>query len=108
GEDILGGSDSPLLEMARKIAAYHHEHWDGSGYPNGLKGEEIPIEARIVTMADVYDALSTKRYYKKALPKKDCLEIIRDLSGSILDPKIVEVFFKTFDQILKIKETWKE
>lgn len=108
GEDILGGSDSPLLKMARNIAAYHHEHWDGSGYPQGLKGEAIPIEARIVTMADVYDALSSKRSYKQALPEKDCLETIKKLSGSVLDPKIVDVFFKTIDRILEIKDAWKD
>ncbi|MCU0286813.1 MAG: response regulator [Acidobacteria bacterium] len=111
GKDILNGSDgsdSPLLETARKIAAYHHEHWDGSGYPYGLKGEEIPIEARIVTMADVYDALSSKRYYKQALPKKDCLEIVKDLSGNILDPQIVDVFFKLYDRILQMQIAWKD
>jgi putative two-component system response regulator len=108
GEDILAGSDSPLLEMARKIAAYHHEHWDGSGYPYGLKGEDIPIEARVVTVADIYDALSSRRTYKEPFPEEKCQQVIRSFSGTLLDPAIVEVFFQNIDQILKIKEEWKD
>lgn len=108
GEDILAGTDSPLLEMARRIAAYHHEHWDGSGYPYGLKGEDIPIEARIVTVADIYDALSSQRAYKEPFPEEKCQQVIRSFSGTLLDPAIVEVFFQNIDQILKIKEEWKD
>jgi len=108
GEDILAGTDSPLLEMARKISAYHHEHWDGSGYPYGLKGEEIPIEARIVTVADIYDALSSRRAYKEPFPEEKCRQMIRSFSGTLLDPAIVEVFFQNIDQIFKIKEEWKD
>jgi putative two-component system response regulator len=108
GEDILGGSDSKLLETARKIAAYHHEHWDGSGYPHGCKGEEIPIEARIVTTADIYDALSSKRSYKEPFPEEKCQDILRELSGTHLDPNIVAIFFENIDKILMIKEQWKD
>lgn len=108
GEDILAGTDSPLLEMARKIAAYHHEHWDGSGYPYGLKGEEIPIEARIVTAADIYDALSSQRAYKEPFSEEKCQQIIRSFSGTLLDPAIVDEFFQNIDQILKIKEEWRD
>jgi putative two-component system response regulator len=108
GEDILAGTDSPVLVMARKIAAYHHEHWDGSGYPYGLKGEEIPIEARIVTVADIYDAISSRRTYKEPFPEEKCQQVIRSFSGTLLDPAIVEVFFQNIDQILKIKEEWKD
>ena len=108
GEDILGGSDSPLLEMARKIAAFHHEHWDGSGYPYGLSGEDIPIEARIVSVADVYDALSNKRIYKEPFPEEKCFSVMRQLTGTFLDPAIVEVFFQNIDTIQKIKEKWKD
>lgn len=107
-EDILTGTDSPLLKMARKIAAYHHEHWDGSGYPYGLKGEDIPIEARIVTVADVYDALSSQRAYKESFPEEKCQQVMRSFSGTLLDPAIVEVFFQNIDKILKIKEEWKD
>jgi len=108
GEDILAGTDSPLLVMARKIAAYHHEHWDGSGYPYGLKGEDIPLEARIVTVADIYDALSSQRTYKQPFPEEECQQVIRSFSGTLLDPAIVEVFFQNIDKILKIKEEWKD
>ena len=108
GEDILAGTDSPLLVMARKIAAYHHEHWDGSGYPYGLKGEEIPIEARIVTVADIYDALSSRRTYKEPFPEEKCQQVIRSFSGTLLDPTIVDAFFQNIDKILKIKEEWKD
>lgn len=108
GHDILGESDSELLDMARRIAACHHEHWDGSGYPNGLKGEEIPIEARIVTVADIYDALSSERSYKKPFPEEKCQQIVRDLTGTFLDPNISSVFFDNIDEILRIKENWKD
>ncbi|MCP5105789.1 MAG: response regulator [bacterium] len=108
GEDILGGSDFPLLETARKIAAFHHEHWDGSGYPYGLSGEDIPIEARIVTVADVYDALSSERSYKKPFSEEKCRKIIRELSGTFLDPAVIEVFYKNIDKIHAIKEEWKD
>jgi cyclic di-GMP phosphodiesterase len=107
GKDILSGSDSQLLKIARKIASYHHEHWDGTGYPFGLEKEKIPIEARIVTVADVYDALSSERPYKKPFTEEDCQKIIRESSGSLLDPEIVEAFFQSIDEILTIKEKWK-
>jgi len=108
GEDILGGTDSQLLETARKVAAYHHEHWDGTGYPHGLKGTDIPIEARIVTVADIYDALASKRSYKEPFPEEKCQEILRKLSGTFLDPSIVELFFENIDEILSVKQKWKD
>jgi cyclic di-GMP phosphodiesterase len=108
GEDILGGSDSKMLETARKIAAFHHEHWDGTGYPRRLKGKEIPIEARIVAIADIYDALSSKRAYKEPFPEEKCQQIIRELSGNYLDPNLVDVFFKNINKILTIKNAWKD
>lgn len=106
GEDILGGSSSQLLETAARIAGYHHEHWDGTGYPHRLKGEEIPIEARIVAVADVYDALSSKRAYKEPFSETKCLQILQELSGTILDPNVTAVFFKNKDKIMAIKENW--
>jgi putative two-component system response regulator len=89
-ESRLGRSN--FLQMAREIAFGHHEHWDGSGYPKGLAGEEIPLAARIVAIADVYDALFTKRIYKEAYPHKKCVEMIRELSGRQFDPVLVKVF----------------
>lgn len=108
GEDILGGTDSPLLEMARKIAAFHHEHWDGSGYPYGLKGEDIPIEARIVSLADIYDALSSERSYKKPFSEEECQGVVKKLSGTYLDPGVAAAFFDNIEKILEIKEKWKD
>jgi len=84
--------DSDFLTMAREIALAHHERWDGGGYPNGLKGEKIPLAARIVAIADVYDALSTQRPYKPALPHAECMAIIRDEAGKQFDPDLVDVW----------------
>jgi response regulator RpfG family c-di-GMP phosphodiesterase len=89
-ESRLGKSN--FLEMAREIAFNHHEYWDGSGYPKGLCAEEIPLAARIVSIVDVYDALSTKRIYREALPHEQCVEIIRAEAGRQFDPALVEIF----------------
>ena len=78
--------------MAREIAYAHHENWDGKGYPNGLAGTAIPLSARIVAVVDIYDALSSKRPYKEALPHAECVAIIRKESGKRLDPELVEVW----------------
>jgi HD-GYP domain-containing protein (c-di-GMP phosphodiesterase class II) len=91
-ERRLGSSN--FLRTAREIAAAHHERWDGNGYPAGLKGSEIPLAARIVAIADVYDALSTKRVYKDAFPHAKCVEIIRGDSGRQFDPRLVESFLE--------------
>lgn len=80
------------LQMAREIARSHHEHWDGSGYPDGLAGNDIPLAARIVAIADVYDALSVRRCYKEPVPHDDCVEKIRSSSGRQFDPRLVDVF----------------
>jgi HD-GYP domain-containing protein (c-di-GMP phosphodiesterase class II) len=81
--------DDSLLRMARNIAASHHERWDGKGYPAGLSGEAIPLEARIVSVADVYDALTSKRVYKPALSHKEALDIISKGRETQFDPQIV-------------------
>ena len=83
-----------FLNIAKDMAHYHHERWDGSGYPSGLKGEEIPISARIMAVADVYDALTTKRPYKKAFEHEVAFKIIMDGKGKIFDPNIIDVFEK--------------
>ncbi len=89
-EQRLGASN--FLQTAREIALYHHERWDGNGYPSGLVGEGIPLAARIVTVADVYDALSSKRVYKDAFPHADCVRLIREGAGTQFDPELVDVF----------------
>ncbi len=96
-----------LDQMAKNIVLYHHERWDGSGYINKLIGEQIPLEARITTIADIYDALTTERSYKSAVSQQDAENIIKQESGRILDPSLVEIFFKKINAIIEIKETYK-
>jgi len=90
--------------MARNIALYHHEWWDGTGYVNGLAGEDIPLEARIVALADVYDALTTERPYKKAFSEKEAERIITEESGTHFDPKLVEIFLADKRAIREMKK----
>ena len=108
GAEILGQCDSQLLELARSVALYHHEKWDGTGYPHGLKGEDIPVEARIVALADVFDALTSKRPYKDAWPVAEALDHIRLQSGKHFDPQLVELLQQEMTAILEIKERWAE
>jgi HD-GYP domain-containing protein (c-di-GMP phosphodiesterase class II) len=99
-ERRLGNSN--FLQMANAIALSHHERWDGTGYPNGLSGEQIPLAARIVAVVDAYDALSSRRVYKAALPHDECIEIIRSEAGRHFDPVFVEVFLKIEPEIRDI------
>ncbi|MBI4669705.1 MAG: HD domain-containing protein [Elusimicrobia bacterium] len=99
GYEILKDAQSPLLKLARDIALAHHEHYDGSGYPRKLKGVEIPIEARIVALADVFDALSTERIYKPPWPFERVIEYIAGESGKHFDPQLVEAFQGKISQI---------
>lgn len=106
GAEILSGSDTPILAMSREIALSHHEKWDGTGYPHGLRGAEIPITGRICALADVYDALTTKRCYKDAMPLEQACDIIRKGSGTHFDPEITEAFFRVLNRIVKIGEAY--
>jgi putative two-component system response regulator len=106
GADILSGHESDLLEMARVIALTHHEKWDGSGYPQGLVGEDIPLPGRIVALADVFDALTSVRPYKQAWNIDAAVQFIRDNSGSHFDPGLVEVFIQNLDGIIQIKNQY--
>jgi putative two-component system response regulator len=92
GAEVLAGGHSELVKMAESIALHHHERWDGSGYPRGLQGEEIPLEARIISVADVFDALTHERPYKPAWPIPDAVAEIERLSGRQFDPQVVEAF----------------
>jgi putative two-component system response regulator len=105
-ESRLGRSN--FLRMARDIAFGHHEHWDGAGYPKGLAGEEIPLAARIVAIADVYDALSTKRVYKEAIPHDKCVEMIRVEAGKQFDPVLVKAFLKLEAEFCEISHGCRE
>jgi putative two-component system response regulator len=106
GYNILSNSNTPMFIMAAEIARYHHEKWDGSGYPEGLSGESIPEAARIVALADVFDALTMKRPYKEAWSVEDAIAEIRKNSGSHFEPRLVELFEKILPSILAIMETW--
>lgn len=92
GKKMLQGSGISVLDMAADIAHCHHERWDGTGYPMGLKGEEIPLAARITAVVDVYDALVHKRVYKAAMEETDALNLMRSMSGQHLDPGVFNVF----------------
>ena len=108
GEDMLKGSNIGLLDMGAEIALSHHERWDGKGYPRGLKGEEIPLSARITTIVDVYDALSHKRVYKKAFDQNSTLSIMSDMVGTHFDPELYAVFIDNLSVIQAIKEANRE
>ena len=103
GAELMQRNRSPVLKMAATIAMTHHEKWDGSGYPAGLRGEEIPIEGRITAVADVFDALSSKRPYKPALPAEKCFAIIEEGRGNHFDPRVVDAFMSERDAVLKVR-----
>ncbi len=103
GSEILTEDHSPLLEMAKLIALLHHEKWDGSGYPKGLKKQNIPMLARIVCLCDVFDSLTSNRPYKHAWSPNDALKEIESLSGSFFDPLLVQKFKEIFPEILRIR-----
>ena len=96
------------LQEARNLAAYHHEKWNGKGYPTGLAGEEIPLSARIMAIADVFDALSSKRVYKDAMPFEKAVSIIKEDAGTHFDPKCVEAFLDSIDEIKEVLDYYNE
>ncbi len=108
GGRIIGQHSSGLLKMAHDIAVSHHEKWDGSGYPAGLAGTDIPLEGRIVAIADVFDALTSERPYKKAWPVEQAVQLLRDEAGKHFDPELVPLFIELLPQVLQIKEQWAE
>lgn len=106
GAGMLDGGDSDLMIMAREIALTHHEKWDGSGYPNGLAGEAIALSGRLAALADVFDALTTRRPYKNAWTIEAAVQWIRENSGKHFDPKLVEVFVRELPHILEIRDRY--
>ncbi len=108
GADILDGDESVLLTMARDIALNHHEKWDGTGYPNGLKGEAIPLVGRICALADVFDALTSKRPYKEPWTTEDAVALIKKESGQHFDPQLVAHFLMLLPECLAIKNKYTE
>jgi putative two-component system response regulator len=99
GSEILAGSDSELVRLGGLIALTHHERWDGSGYPNSLAHEEIPIEGRIVAIADVFDALTSERPYKAAFGIEESVSIMCEGRGSHFDPDLLDIFMGLTDEV---------
>lgn len=108
GAEILGDDESSLISLAKSVALTHHEKWDGSGYPNGLVGEEIPLEGRIVALADVFDALTSKRPYKEAWSVEETMDYIKEQSGKHFQPELVNLLCENLDKIIKVKDQWKD
>ncbi|WP_321404240.1 two-component system response regulator [Maridesulfovibrio sp.] len=108
GAEIIGEHDDKLLKLARSVALTHHEKWDGSGYPKGLKGTDIPIEGRIVAIADVFDALTSRRSYKEPWPIDKAISFIEEQAGRHFDPELVAAFINNISKVIKIYEKNRE
>jgi putative two-component system response regulator len=108
GFNILSKSNNPVFSMAAEVALGHHEKWDGTGYPRGIQGKDIPESARIVAIADVFDVLTSKRPYKDAWPVERAFKTIQENSGTHFDPDLVAVFGEISGEILKIKKNWED
>lgn len=108
GYQILSGSESPLVKLAANIAHTHHEKWDGSGYPRGLTGDSIPIEGRIAAVADVFDALTSERPYKKAWEIEDATALLEKGRGAHFDPTLVDLFLGSMDEVLAIRDEFSD
>ena len=108
GYEMLKHSERKLLKVSATIAYEHHEKYDGTGYPRGIKGEEISIYARITTLADVFDALGSERCYKKSWDDKRIFEMIKNESGKQFDPKLVSIFFNNIEEFLAVRESHKD
>jgi len=106
--DSLCARKSPLLVLAARIAQTHHERWDGTGYPLGLAGEDIPIEGRMTAVADVYDALCSRRPYKPAFDHKDCLDILEKGRGSHFDPKVLDALLARMPEIIAVQKQYND
>ena len=104
GADILARSENPTMHLAAEIALSHHEKWDGTGYPRGLKSDEIPVSGQICAVADVFDALSSARCYKKPMSLEEACDFIRTQTGHHFSPQVVEAFFGVIDKIAKIQK----
>jgi len=106
GAEIIGEHTDRMLQMARRVALHHHEKWNGSGYPQGLAGTDIPLEARIVAVADVFDALTSERPYKRAWSVERAVALLEEESGRHFDPEIVRLFLSQLPAALQIREKW--
>jgi len=105
GYEMLNVSDRPLLKMAAIVAYEHHEKWNGTGYPNQTKGEEIHIYGRITALADVFDALGSDRVYKKAWSDEKIFKMFKEERGEHFDPKLIDIFFDNIDEFLTVRDS---
>lgn len=103
GGQILSGSTSPVIQMGERVALTHHEKWNGRGYPNGMAGEDIPIEARICSVVDFFDALTMDRPYRKAVPNDEVVKMIISESGTSFDPDVVDIFLDSREELEEIQ-----
>ena len=108
GAEIIGEHGGGMLALAAQIALTHHEKYDGSGYPNGLRGEDIPLVGRIVAIADVFDALTSKRPYKKAWTEDEALTFLREQKGRHFDPALVDLFLEQMPAVRAVQQRWAE
>jgi len=108
GYDMLKMSDRPLLKMAATVAYEHHEKWNGKGYPNQLKGEDIHIYGRITALADVFDALGSSRVYKEAWDDERIFKMFKEERGEHFDPKLIDIFFDNIDEFLEVRNSMKD
>lgn len=108
GVNILSNSNAKIIMLAEQIALSHHEKWNGQGYPNGLSGKDIPLAGRIVAIADVFDALTSKRPYKKTFSVKTAINIMKKEQGQHFDPDLLDIFLANMDEILKIRAVVKK
>jgi len=106
GYEMLKNSKRELLKVAASVAHEHHEKWDGTGYPRGLKGKDISIYGRITALADVFDALGSDRVYKKAWSDEDIFKLLKDEKGKHFEPKLVDIFFDNLDEFLKVRDSF--
>ena len=108
GAEIIGEHEGGMLALASQIALTHHEKFDGSGYPRGLRGDEIPLAGRIVAIADVFDALTSKRPYKRAWTEEEALDFLREQKGRHFDPALVDLFIEQMPAVRAVQQRWAE
>ena len=108
GGKILSNSNAKIIMLAEQIALSHHERWNGQGYPNGLSGKDIPLIGRIVAVADVFDALTSKRPYKKTFSLESAINIMKKERGQHFDPDVLDIFLANIDEIIKIMDNIKK
>lgn len=108
GARIIGNYDSKMINLARDTALYHHEKWDGTGYPHGISGDAIPVAARIAAISDVFDALTSERPYKAAWPVDKAVAVLQEESGCHFEPIMVDLFIENLEEIIAIKERYRD